>query len=125
MSIESAACAAAARLEGYPAFADLILEQQLSPRAVAAMLRMSASKNGMSLAVIVLAASQARWRVSHDGWDGETERLIALEALHSDAAFMRAAARAARIVAEHWQEIGEQLSVSVRGSRRRQSGRSA
>ena len=47
MSIEASACAVAARLEGYPAFAEVILEQQLSPRAVAAMLRMSASKNGM------------------------------------------------------------------------------
>ena len=61
MSIEAAACAVAARLEGYPAFAEVILEQQLSPQAVAAMLRMSASKDGMSLAVIVLAAGTARY----------------------------------------------------------------
>ncbi|MGB8711056.1 MAG: hypothetical protein WCD39_15070 [Methyloceanibacter sp.] len=47
MSIEASACAVAARLEGYPAFAEVILEEQLSPRAVAAMLRMSASKTGM------------------------------------------------------------------------------
>ena len=52
MSIEAAACAVAARLEGYPAFAEVILEQQLSPHAVAAMLRMSAAKDRMSLAVI-------------------------------------------------------------------------
>ena len=45
---------------GYPAFSEVILEQQLSPRAVAAMLRMSAAKDGMSLAVIVLAAGTAR-----------------------------------------------------------------
>ena len=49
----------------------MILEQQPSPRAVAAMLRMSATQNGMSLAVIVLAASTARWRVQRAGWDGE------------------------------------------------------
>ena len=92
-----------ARLEGYPAFAEVILEQRLSPRAVAAMLRMSAAKDGMSLAVIVLSAAQARWRAQHDGWDGDVERALALEALHSDAAFKHAASRAAKIVAQHWQ----------------------
>jgi hypothetical protein len=91
MSIEASACAVAARLEGYPAFAEVILEQQLSPRAVAAMLRMSAGKKGMSLAVIVLAASTARWRAQRNGWSGEAERSLA--------------SRTAKIVAEHWSEI--------------------
>jgi hypothetical protein len=105
MSIEAAACAVAARLEGYPAFAEVILEQQLSPHAVAAMLRMSAAKDRMSLAVIVLAAGTARHMAEPCAWNGETERVIALDALHDDAAFKRAASRAAKIVAEHWREI--------------------
>src|SRR6476646_9371774 len=91
MSIEAAACAVAARLEGYPAFAEVILEQQLSPHAIAAMLRMSAAKDGMSLAVIVLAAGTARHMAEPCAWNGETERVIALDALHDDAAFKRAA----------------------------------
>ena len=113
MSIEAGACAVAARVEGYPAFSEVILEQELSPRAVAAMLRMSAGKDGMSLAVIVLAASTARWRAERNGWDGEAERLLALEALHDDAAFKRAAARAAKIVGEHWQEIAAERLGSI------------
>jgi hypothetical protein len=32
MSLETAACAVAARLEGYPAFSEVILEEQLAPR---------------------------------------------------------------------------------------------
>jgi len=59
----------------------------------------------MTVAVIVLAASTARWRVQRSGWNGEAERSLALEALQDDTAFKRAASRAARIVAEHWQEI--------------------
>jgi hypothetical protein len=66
---------------------------------------MSAAKDGMSLAVIVLAAGTARHLADPNGWNGETERLLALEALHDDAAFKRAAARAVKIVAEHWPEI--------------------
>ncbi|MGB6437745.1 MAG: hypothetical protein WBE89_00085 [Methyloceanibacter sp.] len=69
------------------------------------MLRQSAAKDGMTVAVIALAASTACWRVQRDGWDGEAEKLLALEVLHDDAAFKRTASRAARIVAEHWQEI--------------------
>ncbi len=105
MSIEAAACAVAARVMGYPAFSEVILEQQLSPRAAAALLRMSATKDGMSLAVIVLAAGTARHMADPHGWNGEAERLLAVEALHDDDAFKRAALRAAKIVAEHWSEI--------------------
>ena len=48
MSLDAAACAVAARVMGYPSFAEVILEQQLSPRAVAVMLRQSATKDGAS-----------------------------------------------------------------------------
>jgi hypothetical protein len=68
--------------------------------------RCSAAKDdGTTIAVIVLAASTARWRAKREGWNGEAERSLALEALHDDAAFKRAASRAAKIVAEHWLEI--------------------
>ena len=46
--------------------------------------RQSATKDGASLAVIVLAAGTARHLVDPNGWDGETEGLLALEALHDD-----------------------------------------
>ena len=59
-------------------------------------------------ATLSWAAGLARWRAQHDGWNGETERLLAVEALHDDAAFKRAASRAARIVAEHWGEISSE-----------------
>ena len=100
MSLESAACAIAARVVGYPAFSEIILEQKLSPRAVAAMLRMS---------VVQWLNGPRRHRAGckHCTMDecGEAERSLALEALHDDAAFKRAASRAAKIVAQHWQEI--------------------
>ena len=105
MSLDAAACAVAARVMGYPSFSEVILEQQLSPRAVAVMLRQSATKDGMIVAIIVLAASTARWQAKREGWSGETERLLALGALTNKAAFERAAKKAARIVSQHWQEI--------------------
>ena len=61
MSLEFAACAIAARAKGYGGLADIIAEQKLAPGAIASMLRRcSAAKDGMSLAVIVLAASCIR-----------------------------------------------------------------
>ncbi len=106
MSVEVAACAAAARVMGYPGLADIMSQQSLTPEAAASLLRRcSVARDGMSLAVIVLAASTVRWRAQRDGWDGETERLLALEALPDEAAFKEAASLAARIVAEHWGEI--------------------
>jgi hypothetical protein len=81
MSIEAAACAVAARVMGYPAFSEVILEQQLSPRAVAAMLRMSATKDGTAAAIIILTAGTARHAADPNGWGGETERLLALDAV--------------------------------------------
>jgi hypothetical protein len=69
------------------------------------MLPQRAAEAGMTVSVITLAAATSHWRVQRDGWDGEAEKLLALEVLHDDAAFKRTASRAARIVAEHWQEI--------------------
>jgi hypothetical protein len=68
--------------------------------------RHGADRDGMTIAVILLVASTARWRAQHDGWDGEIERQLALDALHDNhRAFERAATRAAKIVAENWQAI--------------------
>ena len=111
MSIEAAACAVAARVMGYPAFSEVILEQQLSPRAVAAMLRMSATKDGTAAAIIILTAGTARHAADPNGW---TERLLALDAVHTDATGVKQAAlRAAKIVAEHWQEIAAERLGSI------------
>jgi len=74
---------------------------------------MSAAKDGMSLAVIVLAAGTARHLADPHDWNWDAERQIARNALHSDAAFRRAAERAARIVSEHWQEIATERLGSI------------
>ena len=104
----------AARVMGYPAFSEVILEQQLSPRAVAAMLRMSATKDGTAAAITILTAGTARHAADPNGWDGETERLLALDAVHTDATGVKqAASRAAKIVAEHWQEIAAERLGSI------------
>jgi hypothetical protein len=110
MSLESTACAIAARAEGYGGLADIIIKQKLAPAAIASMLRRcSAAKDSMSLAVIVLAAGTARHHADPHHWNGEVERELALNALSAnDAAFKRAASRAAKIVAEHWQEIASE-----------------
>jgi len=107
MSVAATAAACAARSVGYPGLAEIIVERQLSPGAVADLLtHYGARRNGMTVAVIVLAASTARHRVDPHRWNGEAERLLALDALKAnDAAFRRACSRAAKIVAEHWPEI--------------------
>ena len=109
MSLEAAACAAAAIAAanlGYSGFAEIIRERQLSPAAVAHLLqRHGAAKDGMIVAIIVLAGATARHHADPHDWNGDLERQIALEALHDDAAFKRAASRAAKIVARHWSEI--------------------
>ena len=107
MSVEAAACAVAARLLGHGGLASLIADRQLVPDAIVRLFwRSSIAKDGESLAVIVLAGSTARWCNCQDEWDGEEERLLALDAVHADAkAFQRAARQAALIVRENWPEF--------------------
>jgi hypothetical protein len=107
MSLEAAACAAAAADLGYPGFAEIIADMELPPAAVAHLLsRHGAGKDGeLTIAIIVLSASTARHHADPHDWNGEVERQIARDALQSDAAFRRAAERAAKIVAEHWPDI--------------------
>ena len=87
--------------------ATLIVERQLVPGAIVRLFwRNSIAKDGESLAVIVLAGSMARWYNCQDGWDGDEERLLALDAVHADAkAFQEAAWHAGLIVRENWPEI--------------------
>jgi hypothetical protein len=109
MPLEATACAAAAIAAadlGYSGFAEIIRERQLSPAAVAHLLqRHGAAKDGMIVAIIVLAGATARHHADPHDWNGDLERQIALEALTNKSAFERAASRAAKIVAEHWPEI--------------------
>lgn len=110
MSLEATACAIAAREMGYPSFAEVIRDRKLPPSAVADLLgRHATSKDGMVVAVVVLAAGTARHMTNPDGWNGETERLLALDALANKASFTRAAKKAAQIVAQHWQEIASKV----------------
>ena len=105
MSLEAAACAAAATELGYKGFAEIILERQLPPHAVATLFRHSAAKDGMTIAIVVLAAGIARHRAGPDKWNGDVEKALALAALHNKAEFDKAARRAAAIVVANWQEI--------------------
>jgi hypothetical protein len=107
VSLEVTASAVAARLLGYGGLATLIVDRQLVPGAIARLFwRNSIAKDGESLAAIVLSGSTARWCNCQDRWDGEEERLLALEALHANAkAFQKAARHAGLIVRENWPEI--------------------
>ena len=121
--IEVTASAVAARLLGYDGLATLIVDRQLVPGAIARLFwRSSIAKDGESLAVIVLAGSTARWRNCQDGWDGEEERLLALEALHANAkAFQKAARHAGLIVRENWPEIVREAQPRGAGNIRQMS----
>ena len=108
MSIDTAAAAVACRAMGYRGLAEAIVDGQ----SVAARGGRHASTpwrrqgwHGRRHRPARCDTS-ARWPARHDGWDGETERRLALEALQAnDVAFERAAKRAAEIVARHWSEI--------------------
>jgi len=61
---------------------------------------------GLTIAIVVLSASTARHHADPAHWTGELEKALALSALAADnAAFERAATRAAKIVETHRQEI--------------------
>jgi len=69
---------------------------------------MSATKDGTAAAIIILAAGTARHAADPNGW------LLALDAVHTDATGVKQAAlRAAKIVAEHWQEIAAERLGSI------------
>ena len=79
-----AAMAEAARIAGYPAFADLIADEHLPPQIAAFIFRRFsvASDKGRTLALILAAGAVARYRENPAaGWDRETEEKIILQAL--------------------------------------------
>ena len=108
MSIDTAAAAVACRAMGYRGLAEAIVDGQ------------SVAARGAPTCFDAMAPARMAWSsppscslrapraggLGDDGWDGETERRLALEALQAnDVAFERAAKRAAEIVARHWSEI--------------------
>jgi hypothetical protein len=71
------ASACAARELGYPGTATLIIEQQLSPGAIARLFSMGASHDAChDAAVIVLAAAAARFNSCRDGFDGSLSGIL-------------------------------------------------
>jgi hypothetical protein len=81
----------AARACGYPSIADLILADQLGPRAIARLFANGISRDhGKVLAVILLAGSTARFNAHREGWNGDLERDFALKALGGEAGFVAA-----------------------------------
>jgi hypothetical protein len=87
MSLEAAACAAAAADLGYPGFAEIITERQLSAAAAGYLLkRYGVGKDGgLTIAIVVLSASTARHRAHPNEWNGDVERALALAALNNKA----------------------------------------
>jgi hypothetical protein len=90
MSVESAAAAVACRTMGYRGLAEALGDGLLSPRAAADMLRRHGTdSDGMVAATILLVASTARWRAQRDGWNGDVEKALALDALRANARRLR------------------------------------
>jgi hypothetical protein len=109
-----AASAAAARALGYRGLAELIEQENMPPRAIARLFAMTssrASRAGCSrdCVVVLLAGALGRLRACPEGWDGEDERQLALEALAGEpdpkGVLVKLSREANRILSEHWQEI--------------------
>jgi len=96
----------AARACGYPSIADLILADQLGPRAIARLFANGISRDhGKVLAVVLLAGSTARFNSCRQGWNGDLERDLAIKALGGEAGFVAANKQAVALVQSHWAEI--------------------
>lgn len=104
-----AASAAAARALGYRGLAELIEEEKMSPRAIARLFAMTSSRAsragcGRDCVVVILAGALGRLSACPDGWDGEEERQLALEALAGESqpkdTLAKLAREAKRILAE-------------------------
>ena len=82
-------------------------EQQLGPQAIARLFDMAAKDHGTDAAIVILAGATARFNSCQEGFNGDLERDLALEALDADdvAAFDKLRWEAAAIVGKHWREI--------------------
>jgi hypothetical protein len=116
MDAFAAGASTAAKALGYSALADLIVDMHMGPEQIARVFMLSASKTGAKdLAVVLSSGAIARFRLSPNGWTGETERRLAQEANATHGAtldFERLSARAAALVKKRWAEI-EQLAAST------------
>jgi hypothetical protein len=100
------ASAIAADSLGYHSVARLIIEQQLSPAAIARLFAMSASPDaGHVAAVVILAAATARFNSCRQGFNGSVERDLALRLLGGETLLAKADKQAVAIVRDHWREI--------------------
>jgi hypothetical protein len=96
----------AARSLGYTGIADLILADQLGPRAISRLFTNGISRDhGKVLAVVLLAGSTARFNSCRQGWNGDLERDLAIKALGGEAGFVAANKQAVALVQSHWAEI--------------------
>ena len=100
------ASAIAARACGYPSIADLILADQLGPQAIARLFTNGISRDhGTVCAIVLLAVSTARFNAHREGWNGDLERDLAIEALGGEVGFVAANREAVKLVRLHWPEI--------------------
>jgi hypothetical protein len=66
--------------------ADIILADELTPIQIARMFGYAAARDhGMVCAIVLLAGSTARLNVHREGWNGDIERDLAIEALGGEA----------------------------------------
>jgi hypothetical protein len=100
------ASAIAADSLGYHSVARLIIEQQLSPAAIARLFSLSASPDaGHDAAVILLAGATARHHANPINWNGDTELELAVQLLGGDTLLAAADKQAVKLVRDHWREI--------------------
>ena len=109
------ASAIAARSLGYAGIAQLIIEQQLSPGAIARLFAMSASPDaGHVAAIVILAAATARFNSCRQNFNGDLERDLAIEAVGGETGFVAANREAVKLVKAHGREItGEVQSPAI------------
>ena len=88
LGIDQTAMALAARALGYGGAADLIEEEKLTAPQVSRMLLSGAARDrGRCLAVIVLTAATWRHHANPTGWNGETEKALAVAAFTAQSPF--------------------------------------
>ena len=121
--LDVTAMAIAAKALGFPGAAWLIEREQLTACQVKRMfLSGAAADRGKIAAVIVLAGATARHHFKPDGWNGETEKALAVAALDltSDRClFDHAAETARRIIQANLNAVAFRVKSASRNDRRR------